>query len=85
MPVGDQYRLFPPKILVNRHGTENLKAVFVTALCSSDRSASLVSQTGQPQCSRRNAMSSLRPASEVSQITGASAAFTTATSSCGSI
>ena len=29
----------------------------------------------QPTCSRRNAMSSLRPSSAVSQMTGASAAF----------
>src|SRR5699024_1460864 len=39
----------------------------------------------QPMCSLRNAMSSLRPSSAVSQITGAPAACTTATSSCGSI
>ena len=44
MPVGDQYRLFPPKSLVNRRATENLIHVIVTSPCPVGLSAQVFAQ-----------------------------------------
>src|SRR5690242_19386907 len=53
MPVGDQYRLFPTKIVVKLRCSRNLKDVFVTSLFPTRRSAQVLAQEGDVVLSAR--------------------------------